>query len=73
MRRLGLRSAIVYHDADAGTPAVSMADTAIAISGRTPIAAYLDIAPSLLPTRRAPTPFIRVMDLSPRMLSSPGP
>ncbi|UPK05879.1 biotin carboxylase N-terminal domain-containing protein [Bradyrhizobium sp. 170] len=43
LRGLGLRSAVVYHDADAGTPAVAMADTAIAISGRTPIAAYLDI------------------------------
>ncbi|QHO77736.1 biotin carboxylase [Bradyrhizobium sp. CCBAU 051011] len=43
LRGLGLRSAIVYHDEDAGTPAVAMADTAIAISGRTPIAAYLDI------------------------------
>ncbi|WP_027524776.1 acetyl/propionyl/methylcrotonyl-CoA carboxylase subunit alpha [Bradyrhizobium sp. Ec3.3] len=42
LRKLGLRSAIVYHDADADTPAVSMADTAIAIDGCSPIAAYLD-------------------------------
>ncbi|XSC42350.1 biotin carboxylase N-terminal domain-containing protein [Bradyrhizobium sp. RDT10] len=53
LRRLGLRSAIVYHDADAGTPAVSMADTAIAISGRTPIAAYLDIAQIIAAAHKA--------------------
>ncbi len=29
LRRLGLRSAIVYHEVDAGAPAVAMADTAI--------------------------------------------
>ncbi|PAQ05402.1 acetyl-CoA carboxylase biotin carboxylase subunit [Mesorhizobium temperatum] len=44
LRELELRSAIVYHDLDAGTPAVSMADVAIPISGRTPVAAYLDSA-----------------------------
>lgn len=42
LRKLGLRSAIVYHDVDSGTPAVSMADTAIAIDGCSPLAAYLD-------------------------------
>ncbi|MGY8682099.1 biotin carboxylase N-terminal domain-containing protein [Bradyrhizobium sp. UFLA05-153] len=42
LRKLGLRSAIVYHDVDAGTPAVSMADAAIVIEGRSPSAAYLD-------------------------------
>src|ERR1700751_2826242 len=42
LRKLGLRCAIVYHEVDAGTPAVSMADVPIKISGRTPIAAYLD-------------------------------
>ncbi|UVK49901.1 hypothetical protein DBIPINDM_008014 (plasmid) [Mesorhizobium sp. AR02] len=42
LRELELRSAIVYHDFDAGTPAVSMADVAVPISGRTPVAAYLD-------------------------------
>lgn len=42
LRKLGLRSAIVYHDVDAGTPAVSMADAAILIKGCPPSAAYLD-------------------------------
>ncbi|WP_028350641.1 acetyl-CoA carboxylase biotin carboxylase subunit [Bradyrhizobium murdochi] len=53
LRGLGLRSAIVYHDADAGTPAVAMADTAIAISGRTPIAAYLDIPQIIAAAQKA--------------------
>ncbi|WOH63819.1 acetyl/propionyl/methylcrotonyl-CoA carboxylase subunit alpha [Bradyrhizobium sp. BWA-3-5] len=53
LRKLGLRSAIVYHDVDARTPAVSMADTAIAISGRTPIAAYLDSAQIIAAARNA--------------------
>ncbi|WP_420969701.1 acetyl-CoA carboxylase biotin carboxylase subunit [Bradyrhizobium sp. B120] len=44
LRKLGLRSAIVYHEVDAQTPAVSMADLAIPITGRTPIASYMDIA-----------------------------
>jgi acetyl-CoA/propionyl-CoA carboxylase, biotin carboxylase, biotin carboxyl carrier protein len=44
LRKLGLRSAIVYHEVDAATLAVSMADTAIRISGHTPISAYLDAA-----------------------------
>ncbi|MES5488655.1 biotin carboxylase N-terminal domain-containing protein [Bradyrhizobium sp. INPA03-11B] len=44
LRKLGLRSAVVYHEVDAHTPAISMADTAIEISGRSPIAAYLDAA-----------------------------
>lgn len=43
LRKLGIRSAIVYHEADADTLAVSMADIAIAICGRTPISTYLDI------------------------------
>ncbi|MCP1854360.1 MULTISPECIES: acetyl-CoA carboxylase biotin carboxylase subunit [unclassified Bradyrhizobium] len=42
LRKLGLRSAIAYHEIDARTPAVSMADLAIQISGSTPIASYLD-------------------------------
>jgi propionyl-CoA carboxylase alpha chain/3-methylcrotonyl-CoA carboxylase alpha subunit/acetyl-CoA/propionyl-CoA carboxylase biotin carboxyl carrier protein len=42
LRMKGLRSAVVYHEVDSGTPAVSMADIAIKIDGRTPIAAYLD-------------------------------
>ncbi|WP_128932164.1 acetyl-CoA carboxylase biotin carboxylase subunit [Bradyrhizobium zhanjiangense] len=43
LNKLGLRSAIAYHEVDARTPAVSMADLAIPISGCTPIASYLDI------------------------------
>ncbi|WP_027555667.1 acetyl/propionyl/methylcrotonyl-CoA carboxylase subunit alpha [Bradyrhizobium sp. Cp5.3] len=42
LRNLGLRSATVYHEADARTPAVYMADTAIAIGGHPPMSAYLD-------------------------------
>ncbi|WP_043162146.1 biotin carboxylase N-terminal domain-containing protein, partial [Bradyrhizobium sp. Ai1a-2] len=53
LRKLGLRSAIVYHDVDARTPAVLMADTAIAIGGRTPVAAYLDSAQIIAAARRA--------------------
>ncbi|MBO4227554.1 acetyl/propionyl/methylcrotonyl-CoA carboxylase subunit alpha [Bradyrhizobium neotropicale] len=53
VRKLGLRSAVVYHDADAGAPAVSMADIAIAISGRTPTAAYLDVAQIIAAARKA--------------------
>ncbi|MCA6108021.1 acetyl-CoA carboxylase biotin carboxylase subunit [Bradyrhizobium cenepequi] len=53
LRKLGLRSAIVYHDADARTQAIDMADTAIAISGDTPIAAYLDSAQIIAAARKA--------------------
>ncbi len=42
VRALGLRSALVFHAIDAGTPAVAMADRAIRIDGATPVAAYLD-------------------------------
>lgn len=42
LQKLGIRSAIVYHEVDARTPAVLMADIAIMITGRTPISAYLD-------------------------------
>ena len=42
LRKLGLRSVVVYHEVDARAPAVALADQAIAISGRTPVAAYLD-------------------------------
>ncbi len=40
----GMRGLVVYHAADAATPAVAMADTAIEISGATPVGAYLDAA-----------------------------
>ncbi|KIF66050.1 biotin carboxylase, partial [Streptomyces sp. AcH 505] len=53
LRRLGLRSAIVYHEVDAGAPAVAMADTAIRIVGRTPIAAYLDAEQIIAAAREA--------------------
>jgi acetyl-CoA/propionyl-CoA carboxylase, biotin carboxylase, biotin carboxyl carrier protein len=42
LRKLGLRSVVVYHEADALAPAVALADQAIPISGRTPVAAYLN-------------------------------
>ncbi|WFU14477.1 biotin carboxylase N-terminal domain-containing protein [Bradyrhizobium sp. CB3481] len=53
LRKLGLRSAIVYHDVDTRTPAVSIADMAIPISGRTPVAAYLDSAQIIAAARKA--------------------
>ncbi|MBH5370987.1 acetyl-CoA carboxylase biotin carboxylase subunit [Bradyrhizobium glycinis] len=53
LRKLGLRAAIAYHDIDAGTLAVTMADAAIAIDGRTPIAAYLDIPQIIAAARQA--------------------
>lgn len=53
LRKLGLRSAVVYHEVDARSPAVSMADTAILISGHTPIAAYLDIAQIIAAAHKA--------------------
>ena len=42
LRKLGLRAAIVYHEVDAATPAVALADVAFKISGRTPVSVYLD-------------------------------
>jgi acetyl-CoA/propionyl-CoA carboxylase biotin carboxyl carrier protein len=42
VQKLGLRGIVVYHAADRGTLAVSMADQAIEIAGATPVAAYLD-------------------------------
>ncbi|MCC8936750.1 ATP-grasp domain-containing protein [Bradyrhizobium sp. Arg62] len=53
VRKLGLRSAIAYHEVDAGTLAVSMVDLAIPISGRTPIASYLDIAQIIAAAHKA--------------------
>ncbi|MCX8496704.1 MAG: ATP-grasp domain-containing protein [Akkermansiaceae bacterium] len=44
LRRLGIASAIVYHDVDRDGPAVRDADEAIRISGEPPVSAYLDIA-----------------------------
>lgn len=44
VQALGMRGLVVYHAADAGTPAVAMADSAIEITGATPVGAYLDAA-----------------------------
>ena len=42
LRRLGLRSVVIYHAVDVQAPAVVLADQAIQISGHTPVAAHLD-------------------------------
>lgn len=42
LSNLGLRSIVVYHEVDAQAPAVALADDALLITGRTPVAAYLD-------------------------------
>jgi acetyl/propionyl-CoA carboxylase alpha subunit len=42
LQKLGLQSAVVYHEVDARSPAVALADHAIRISGRTPLSSYLD-------------------------------
>ncbi|MBP8232550.1 MAG: biotin carboxylase [Rhizorhabdus sp.] len=44
VQALGMEGLVVYHAADAGSPAVRMADRAIEIDGSTPVAAYLDAA-----------------------------
>ena len=44
VQSLGLKGLVVYHAADANTPAVRLADEAIEITGDTPVAAYLDAA-----------------------------
>lgn len=41
-KRLGLRTAVVFHESDQDGPAVSFADVAIEITGPSPVAAYLD-------------------------------
>ncbi|WP_342642949.1 acetyl-CoA carboxylase biotin carboxylase subunit [Rhodoligotrophos ferricapiens] len=42
LRKLGIESVVVYHAADRASPAVSLADHAVEISGATPVSAYLD-------------------------------
>ncbi len=42
VRCLGLRSVVVFHEIDAGTPAVALADEAVPIEGTSPVAAYLN-------------------------------
>jgi acetyl/propionyl-CoA carboxylase alpha subunit len=44
VQALGLEAVVVYHAADAATPAVLAANQALEISGPTPVAAYLDAA-----------------------------
>ena len=41
-KRLGLKTVVVCHDADLGSPAAEAADTVVRIEGRTGVAAYLD-------------------------------
>jgi biotin carboxylase len=67
VQKLGLRGIVVYHAADRGTLAVSMADQAIEIAGATPVAAYLDPQQILAAAKTAvPVRSIRVMDFCPR-------
>src|SRR5947199_4459962 len=42
VQSLGLRGMVVHHAADRNSPAVRLADQAIEIVGKTPVAAYLD-------------------------------
>ena len=44
VQALGLEAVVVYHTADAATPAVLAANRALEITGPTPVAAYLDAA-----------------------------
>ncbi|MGY3396219.1 acetyl/propionyl-CoA carboxylase alpha subunit [Bradyrhizobium sp. USDA 3311] len=53
LHKLGRRSAIAQHEVDEGTPAVSMAGLAIPISGRPPIASYLNIAQIIAAAHKA--------------------
>ncbi|GAN77807.1 acetyl-CoA carboxylase biotin carboxylase subunit [Acidisphaera rubrifaciens] len=53
LHALGLRGAIMYHDADADSPAVARADHAVRIDGPTPVAAYLDGAQIIAAARTA--------------------
>jgi acetyl-CoA/propionyl-CoA carboxylase biotin carboxyl carrier protein len=42
LQKLGLQSAVVYHEVDAQSLAVVSADHAVKISGKSPVSAYLD-------------------------------
>jgi propionyl-CoA carboxylase alpha chain/3-methylcrotonyl-CoA carboxylase alpha subunit/acetyl-CoA/propionyl-CoA carboxylase biotin carboxyl carrier protein len=53
VQALGLEAVVVYHAADAESPAVRAADRAIEITGRTPVAAYLDGAQIIAAARRS--------------------
>src|ERR1700756_3410623 len=43
VQALGLKAVVVYHSADAGSPATARADVAVEITGATPVSAYLDV------------------------------
>jgi propionyl-CoA carboxylase alpha chain len=53
LRRLGIRSAIVFHAGDRDSIAVRNADIAVEIFGDTPVGAYLDIASILAAAQEA--------------------
>jgi acetyl-CoA/propionyl-CoA carboxylase biotin carboxyl carrier protein len=53
VQALGLEAVVVYHAADAATPAVAAADQAIEIAGATPVAAYLDGAQIIAAARES--------------------
>ncbi|QCI64792.1 acetyl-CoA carboxylase biotin carboxylase subunit [Phreatobacter stygius] len=52
-KRLGLRTVVVCHEADAGSPAAEAADMVVGIEGRTGVAAYLDGAQIIDAARRS--------------------
>src|ERR1700757_3137524 len=43
VQALGLKAVVVYHSADAGSPATARADVAVEITGTTPVSGYLDV------------------------------
>ncbi len=51
-KRLGLKTAVVAHAADEGSPAVAAADRVVAITGKTGVAAYLDGAQIIAAARQ---------------------
>ena len=44
LRDLGMRGVLVHHEADRGAPGLALADECVEITGRTPVASYLDAA-----------------------------
>ena len=53
LRRLGIRSAIVYHASDRDSLAVRNADVAVEVFGETPVGAYLDMAAIIAAAKEA--------------------
>jgi acetyl/propionyl-CoA carboxylase alpha subunit len=53
VQALRLEAVVVYHAADAESPAVRAADRAVEITGRTPVAAYLDGAQIIAAARQS--------------------